>query len=209
MGIENLLLRSNNLISSTDLYNNRRTVREQRKQILLRSRVRYIYIDLDLSNHDFINQGLFATVQSSMSFQKCATTDLSTCLLCGSICKRMSIPSGSGKQKSVDTCLELRHVPVLDLSIRRVIRPRKVYPLDCPNKPSLATSISPHHHHRHNKRRRTMMKQRPGLVPLVRPELPRLARRHHAHHPLPCVRTEFLEGVCAVYDKVSLDGALC
>jgi len=80
--------------------------------------------------------------------------------------------------------LELRHVPVLDLSIRRVIRPRKVYPLD-------------------------MMKQRPGLVPLVRPELPRLARRHHAHHPLPCVRTEFLEGVCAVYDKVSLDGALC
>ena len=35
--------------------------------------------------YDFISQGLLAIVQSSMRFQKCATTDLSTCLRCGSI----------------------------------------------------------------------------------------------------------------------------
>lgn len=43
--------------------------------------------------HDFNNHGLFALVQSSMIFQKCATTDLSMCLRCGSILSSVTFQS--------------------------------------------------------------------------------------------------------------------
>jgi len=45
------------------------------------------------STHDFSSHGLFVSVQSSMSCQKCATTDLSTCLLCGSILSSVTFQS--------------------------------------------------------------------------------------------------------------------
>ena len=52
------------------------------------------------------------------------------------------------------------------------------------------------------KTKRTMMEKRHGLRPLVRLELPRLARRQDAHHPVPRVAPEFHERVDAVYDVI-------
>lgn len=49
----------------------------------------------------------------------------------------------------------------------------------------------------------TMMKELPRLVPFVRPELPRLARRHHTYNPIPGVRAKFLQRLHTVDDKVS------
>ena len=49
----------------------------------------------------------------------------------------------------------------------------------------------------------TMMKELPRLVPFVRPELPRLARRHHTYNPIPGVSAEFLQRFHTVNDKVS------
>ena len=46
------------------------------------------------------------------------------------------------------------------------------------------------------------MEKRHRLRPLVRLELPRLARRQDAHHPVPRVAPEFHERVDAVYDVI-------
>jgi len=46
------------------------------------------------------------------------------------------------------------------------------------------------------------MKQLPRLIPLVRPELPRLPRRHHTHHPLPRVRAKLGQRLDRVHDEI-------
>jgi len=46
------------------------------------------------------------------------------------------------------------------------------------------------------------MKQLPWFIPLIRPELPRLARGHHTHHPLPRVRAELGQCLHRIDDKI-------
>ena len=46
------------------------------------------------------------------------------------------------------------------------------------------------------------MKQLPRLIPLIWPKLPRLARRHHTHHPLPCVRAKLGQRLHRVHDEI-------
>lgn len=49
---------------------------------------------------------------------------------------------------------------------------------------------------------RTVVEERLRLGPLVRPELPRLARRHHTHHAVPRVRAELGKSLRAINDNV-------
>ena len=46
------------------------------------------------------------------------------------------------------------------------------------------------------------MKQLPRLIPLIRPKLPRLARRRHTHHPLPRVRPKLGQRLDGVHDEI-------
>jgi hypothetical protein len=55
---------------------------------------------------------------------------------------------------------------------------------------------------RYERVQQTIMEQLSRLVPLVRTELPCLPGSHHAHHPLPCVRTEFRERLYTVDHKI-------
>lgn len=133
-------------------------------------------------HHAFINQGLFNIVQLSRVFQNSATTDLSTCRRCGSIYSALE----QHKRKPIEqvcTYLEFRDIPVFDLGIRRVIRPRHIYSLDCAKSAPLNQNPTIP--------LLTMMKQLPRLVPLIRSELPRLARCHHTDYTIPRVRAEF------------------
>jgi len=73
--------------------------------------------------------------------------------------------------------LQFCYIPVFDLGIRRVIRPRDINTFD-------------------------MMKQLPGLIPLIRSKLPRLPGRHHTNYPIPRVGSEFTESLNGVDDEV-------
>jgi hypothetical protein len=46
------------------------------------------------------------------------------------------------------------------------------------------------------------MKQLPRLIPLVRPKLPCLARRHHTHHPLPRVRAKLGQRLDRIHEEI-------
>jgi hypothetical protein len=48
----------------------------------------------------------------------------------------------------------------------------------------------------------TVMEQLNRLIPLVRPKLPRLSRRHHTHHPLPRIHAKLRQCLNAVHHKV-------
>jgi hypothetical protein len=48
-----------------------------------------------------------------------------------------------------------------------------------------------------------MVEQLPRLIPFIWSKLPCLPRRHHAHDPVPRVRSEFSQSLNGVYDEVS------
>lgn len=48
------------------------------------------------------------------------------------------------------------------------------------------------------------MKQTQRLLPLIRPKLPTLPRRHHTNHPIPRVRPELAQHLRVVDDVVRL-----
>lgn len=48
------------------------------------------------------------------------------------------------------------------------------------------------------------MKQAQRFLPLVRPELPRLPRRHHTNDPIPRVRSELAQHLGGIDDVVCL-----
>ena len=50
------------------------------------------------------------------------------------------------------------------------------------------------------------MKQLPRRIPLIRPKLPGLARRHHTHHPLPRVRPKLGQRLDGVHDEIGEPG---
>ena len=82
------------------------------------------------SDHDLTSQGLFAIVHASSVFHSWATTDLSTCLRFASICGTRG-HEDTARAISNYTHLQLCDIPVLDFSVRRIVRPGHVEPFDC------------------------------------------------------------------------------
>lgn len=52
--------------------------------------------------------------------------------------------------------------------------------------------------------KRTISEQSPGFLPFVILELPRLTRRNHTQHPVPCVLAKLLQCLDAIDDIVLL-----
>ena len=46
------------------------------------------------------------------------------------------------------------------------------------------------------------MKKLPRFIPLIRPKLPRLTRRHHIHHPLSRIRAKLGQRLHRVHNEI-------
>jgi len=98
----------------------------------------------------------------------------------------------------MDAHFELCNVPIFNFRIRGVVRPRNINSLHYPSTPHISTLNA----HTINRKIHTIMKQLPRLIPLVRPKLPHLPRRHHTHHPLPRVRAKLGQRLHRVHDEI-------
>ena len=127
------------------------------------------------------NKGSFICIYESTVFQKCAT-NLSTCLLLGLIYAR--------EKKKFKEIIEegwTRTFPIFIFRIWGIVRPRNIYAFHYLSTPRIGILAI-------NWKIRTIMKQLPRFMPLIRPKLPGLSRRHHTHHPLPSVRAKLGQG---------------